>query len=230
MPRSTVQPEMRHRTSRMWRNENEWSLKRTRFVSRYLDAESGSLKVELPYQLSSVSYEALGGTEHAEFTYTFDKETELTGSMRLRLWVSTSEGDDMDIFVQLDKLDASGKKLPFVAFSMFSEGPLALGWLRASHREMEPRLTQYNRPWMKHQRKLTLRPGEIVPVDIEIIASSTRFLAGETLKVTVQGTDIFRNDEVGPTMLHENTVNKGRHTIHTGAVFDSYLVLPIIDP
>ena len=82
---------------------------------------------------------------------------------------------------------------------------------------------------MKHKRKLLLRPGEIVPVDIEIIATSTRFFGGESLKITVQGTDIFRDDKVPQTMLHETTVNKGKHSIWTGGPFESALVMPIID-
>ena len=214
------------------RAEQDWPIKRTRFALKYLQAGSGHMMDQLPYDLSSVSYEALSNVENAQFTYTFDTETELTGSMRLRLWVSTTQSDDLDLFVELDKLDKAGQKLPFMAFSLFDKGPLGLGWLRASHRELDvsPGLTQHNRPWMKHKRKLPLRPGEIVPVDIEIIATSTRFLKGESLKVTIAGTDIFRDDKVAQTMLHENTVNKGKHTIHTGGVFDSYLVMPIIDP
>jgi len=144
--------------------------------------------------------------------------------------VSTTEGEDLDLFVQLDKLDINGEKVPFVAFSMFDTGPLGLGWLRASHRDLGLGLTEHNRPWMTHQRKLLLRRGEVVPVDIEIIATSTRFLEGEALKLTVQGTDIFRDEKVPQTMLHENTDNSGKHLIHTGSVFDSYLVMPIIDP
>ncbi|KEF52961.1 uncharacterized protein A1O9_10867 [Exophiala aquamarina CBS 119918] len=211
------------------REEEDWPIKRTRFSLKYLDAQSGQLADQSKSKISSTSYDALSTSENAQFTYVFGKETELTGSMRLRLWVSTTEGDDLDLFVQLDKLDVNGERVPFVAFSMFDTGPLGLGWLRASHRELDLGLTDHNRPWMTHKRKLPLRPGEIVPIDIEIIATSTRFLDGEALKLTIQGTDIFRDERVPQTMLHENTVNSGRHLIHTGTVFDSYLVMPIID-
>ena len=211
------------------RAEQEWPIKRTRFVQNYLDASSKQMKDELSNALSTASYDSSSTTENAQFTHTFDAETELTGSMRLRLWVSTTESDDLDVFVQLDKLDSMGQKLPFVAFSMFDNGPLGLGWLRASHRELDLSLTHPNRPWMTHKRKLPLRPGEIVPIDIEIIATSTRFFKGESLKLTIQGTDIFRDDKVAQTAMHENSVNKGEHSIYTGGVFDSYLVMPIID-
>jgi hypothetical protein len=38
---------------------------------------------------------------------------ELIGSMCLKLCVSTSEGDDLDLFVVLHKLDSSGKENSF---------------------------------------------------------------------------------------------------------------------
>ena len=67
--------------------------------------------------------------------------------MRLRLWVSTTQGDDLDLFVQLDKLDVGGQKVSFVAFSMFDNGPLGLGWLRAIHRELDRDLTRKFGHW-----------------------------------------------------------------------------------
>ena len=219
-----------------FRNEQEWPIKRTRFSQKFLQAPVGQMNAvgrmndDLPYSMSSVSYDSRSTVENAQFAYTFERETELTGSMRLRLWVSTDESDeDMDLFVQVDKLDTSSKKVRFIAFSMFDDGPLGLGWLRVSHRELDRELSHHNRPWLTHKRKLLLRPGQVVPVDVEIVATSTRFFRGESLRVTVQGTDIFRNDKVPQMMLHEASVNKGRHCIHTGGVFDSYLVMPVID-
>lgn len=212
-----------------WREENEWPLKRTRCVLKYLDGALGTISDTAVSNTVRKTYNSLDKEPGAEFCYTFTKETELTGSMRLRLWVSTSEGDDMDLFIQLDKLGASGDKLPFIAFSMFENGPLGLGWLRVSHRELDVSRSHMNQPWLQHKRKLPLRPGEIVPVDIEIVATSTRFLAGEQLKLTVQGTDIFHDELVPQTAEHNLSVNTGEHTIYTGGLLESYLVMPIID-
>jgi uncharacterized protein len=58
-----------------------------------------------------VQYDPRGGPhDRASFFYRFEHETELTGAMTLSLWVSTSEGDDMDLFVLLRKFDATGKE------------------------------------------------------------------------------------------------------------------------
>ena len=89
--------------------------------------------------------------------------------------------------------------------------------------------------WLKHQRALKLEPGEIVPVEIEIWPSSTLFRQGETLQLTVQGGD-FSYTKSNPLPVehgripvsHARTVNRGRHTLHTGGRYDSHLLVPVI--
>lgn len=132
-----------------WRDEKEWPIHRTRFPLKYLEANSRTITDELPNDHSSISYDSLSTTDNVQFVYTFKEPTELTGSMRLRLWVSTTHGDDLDLFIQLDKLDAGGQKVPFIAFSMFDNGPLGLGWLRVSHRELDRDLTRKFGPWQR---------------------------------------------------------------------------------
>lgn len=214
------------------RAEQEWPLARQQTVYEYLDAATGTLGDAVPATIASVSYNSEVQDDHVHFEYEFKQDTELTGSMRLRLWVSADDSaDDMDLFVQLDKVavgDSDAPVIPFVAMSMIDEGPLALGWLRVSHRELDMAKSTVDRPWLQHRRQLLLRPGEIVPVDIEIWPSCTRFEAGQKLRITLQGNDIFRYP-LRQVQLHENLVNKGRHHIHTGGAYDSYLVLPIVE-
>ncbi len=210
------------------RDEHSWPLERTQPILKHLDAQSGEMIDVCRSRTSTISYDSTIDQEHINFTCSFSKETELTGSMRLRLWVSTDAGHDMDLFVQLDKIDKAGQVVPFVAMAMIDNGPLALGWLRVSHREVDHKLSTRDRPWLSHLRELPLRPGEVVPVDIEIWPSSTRFQEGETLKLTIQGNDIFRYD-LPQVQLHQASVNQGRHTFYTGGLFDSYLQLPVVE-
>jgi uncharacterized protein len=210
------------------RGETEWPIGRTQVVKKYLDAASHKLTDKPPLELSVASYNATVVDDCLRFTYLFPTNTELTGNMRLRLWVSTDAGDDMDIFVQVDKLDTKGAAVPFVAMAMLDDGPLALGWLRVSHRELDLGRTTSLRPWLKHQRRLLVKPGEIVPVDIEIWPSSTLFHAGESLRLTVQGNDIFRYD-LPQVQLHQDSVNAGVHSIYSSLLHHSYLAIPQIE-
>ena len=81
---------------------------------------------------------------------------------------------------------------------------------------------------LAHRRELKLKAGETVPVDIEIWPSGTRFEAGARLRLLIQGTDIYQYPKPLVYARHENTVNKGRHVIHTGGEFDSHLLIPIV--
>jgi putative CocE/NonD family hydrolase len=218
------------------RPELEWPLARTHYQPLYIDAAAGiaasghsvtaSLVSALPANAATLRYSATEGA--ALLLHQFNADTELTGHMKLKLWVSTTEGDDMDLFVIVDKLDTQGNPVPFCYFSVFEDGPVALGWLRVSHRELDlTRSTPYQ-PWLLHQRELRLKPDEIVPVDIEILASSTLFRAGESLRVTVQGRETYKPKQRGPEMKHGPLRNRGHHVIYSGGRYDSHLLVPVI--
>ena len=146
--------------------------------------------------------------------------------MRLKIFMSTDAGDDMDVFVAVQKLDRDGAVVPFAYYAQFEDGPVALGWLRASHRELdEARSTPYL-PVLTHRREDKIEPGTIVPLDIEIWPSGTRFEKGESLRLVVQGSDIYDYPKPSVYARHENLVNRGRHTIHTGPKHAGYLLVP----
>lgn len=209
------------------RDEHEWPIARTTYQSYALDATTGRLDRGTPPSPSSISYDPGAENERAVFDLRFETTTEITGYAKLRLWVETDDGNDMDLFVALQKLDLDGHEVQFPYWSMMDDGQVALGWLRASHRELDEKRSTPWQPRLRHRRQTMLRAGERVPVEIEIWPSSTRFDAGETLRLVVQGRDFHRYD-LGPTQAHEDSVNRGRHRIHTGGSSDSHLLLPVI--
>jgi predicted acyl esterase len=207
------------------RAEDEWPIRRTRYTPFYL-GPSGSMSLDKPAAETQTRYHATEGS--AVFRYRFDRDTELTGHMKLKLWVSTTEGDDMDLFVVVDKLDSSGATVPFTYFSVFEDGPVALGWLRVSHRELDRKRSTPYQPWLLHQRELRLKPNEIVAAEIEILPSGTLFRAGEAIRVTVQGRETYRPKQRGPEMKHGPLRNQGEHVLHTGGRYDSHLLAPVV--
>jgi len=203
------------------RYEDNWPLSETDYRAMYLDAGTGSLSTDQPGAAAQVRYEP--GSGAAVFSYTFAEDTEVSGHMKLKLWVSTDAGDDMDLFVGVDKLDRDGNTVHFFAKTGYAEGPAALGWLRVSQRARDEEASTPWQPVLRHDKPLSLSPGEIVSVDIEILPSSTRFLAGDSLQVTIQGRDLFDH----PALAHAYSANQGAHVIHTGEAYDSHLLLPV---
>ncbi|MEO0983902.1 MAG: CocE/NonD family hydrolase [Pseudomonadota bacterium] len=204
------------------RYEDTWPLPSTVPTPLYLDAAGGSLEERPPQDAAKVSYDAREGG--AAFRMVFQEETELTGNMKLKLWVEAEGARDMDLFVAVKKYDAAGDEVTFFGKAGFAKSPVAIGWLRVSQRELDTDRSTPLQPVLAHERSLKLSRGEIAPVEIEILPSSTRFLPGETLEVAVQGRDHFEH----MALAHENTVNRGAHVIHAGGAYDSHLLVPVI--
>jgi predicted acyl esterase len=162
----------------------------------------------------------------ATFDLRFTSATDLVGNAKLRVWMSAPESGDLDVFVALQKLDRYGDLVGFPYYAVFSEGPVALGWIRASQRELDEQQSTPHQPVLAHRRELRPQPGEIVPLDIEILPSGTRFGPGETLRLVIQGRDIYRQPRPLVQAFHDDSVNRGPHLIHTGGRFDSHLLLP----
>lgn len=214
-----------------YRNENEWPLACTQYTKLFLNASDGKMSKSSFEKEAQAGYNAndiTDKTQNVKFEFKFDEKTELTGHMKLKLWVQADGSDDMDLFVAIEKIDRSGNLVPFAFFGNHDDGPVALGWLRVSHRELDEEKSTPYQPVHKHTREIKLKAGEIVPVEIEIWPSSTLFERGEKLRIVVQGSDIYWYPEEIHTDGHTATVNKREHVIYTGGKYDSHLLVPVI--
>lgn len=202
------------------RAEDDFPLPRTQYTKLYLDADGLSLSDGDGLAESSVSYDAADGS--AMFDLTFDKQVELTGYMKLRLWVEADGADDMDLFVTVQKADADGTFSP-VSY-LGNTHPGAVGILRVSHRELDEEASTPFAPVQKHEREQRLSAGEIVPVEIAIWPTSRVWYPGERLRLIVSG----HRQPAWFLPFAWEVRNQGRHVIHTGGTYDSHLLVPVI--
>ena len=224
-----VRIEVQDRFDESWqvdRPEREFPLARTRYEKLYLDAASASMQRENPAAEASVSYDANEG--EAVFDYTFERDTELTGYMKLHMWVEANGHDDMDLFVTVKKLSRTGVEQPVTIFDGTAPHPGAWGKMRVSHRELDPELSSDFQPVQAHRREQKLATGEIVPIDVEINPMSRIWHAGETIRVHVAGRYIRDPHWIEPLVWE--TDNAGEHVIHTGDQYESFLQIPVIPP
>ena len=140
------------------RTENEWPLARTQWTKLYLDAASSALMADAPGEPREVAYEAL---EDAVVFRTppLERETELTGPMAAKLFVSSST-EDMDIFATVQAFSPDGSEVTFQGASE-PAAPIAQGWLRVSQRKLDP---ERSRPWQPYHTPdevQKLVPGQI---------------------------------------------------------------------
>ncbi len=214
-----------------YREASNFPIPNTQYTSLYLEGEDMSLTHEVPNQTHVTSYHSKKDTDELRFTHTFSEDTEITGNMNLKLWVSTEETNDMDIFAGIKKLNKQDEEVHFPDFNHIENGQVATGWLRVSHRELDKDKSTIAQPWHKHEQELKIKNGEIVPIEIEILPSSTYFKKGESIVVVIKGNEIIKGNSspgLSTRYEHHETVNQGIHHVHTGGNYDSQLIIPII--
>jgi predicted acyl esterase len=139
----------------------------------------------------------------------------------------------------------SGKEVVFIG-SNDARTPVGLGWLRASHRKLDPKLSQPYRPWHPHDEKQPLTPGEVYELDVEIWPTCIVIPPGYKLALTVRGrdyeydgTDIALPQAAYPmkgvepmtrTLDRPMEIFGGRKTLHFSAGRAPYVLLPVIPP
>jgi predicted acyl esterase len=177
------------------RVENEWPLARTQFRQLHL-ANDGALHAEKAIAPSVVRYNVKEQGK-TEFSYVFDKDTELTGYMKLRLWVEAQGADDMELAVSVQKLGTDGKPV----LKLQGEGVVApitaTGLLRVSQRALDKSRSTESEPYLLNTREDKLTPGQVVPVDIGIWPMGMRYHAGEKLLLTVAAYRPMPNVDLG---------------------------------
>jgi uncharacterized protein len=84
-------------------------------VPLYLDAAASALRITPVATEGHIAYDAARG--QAAFSLRFAEPVELTGEAKLRGWVSTSDGDDLDLFVVVKKFDERGREVAFSGYN-----------------------------------------------------------------------------------------------------------------
>jgi predicted acyl esterase len=227
------------------RHENEWPLARTRWTSFYLDPRDLRLSPTPVSSDQTVTYDGLG--EGVTFsTPPLEKETEITGPSALKLWISSSTAD-ADIFAVLRVYQPSGKEVVFQG-ALDPHTPVGQGWLRASHRKLDPGLSLRYRPYHTHDETQPLKPGEVVELDVEIWPTCIVVPRGYRIALTIRGRDYEYEGEAatlsnmknpmrgcGP-FVHDDPTDRppsifgGKVTLHMGPKRPAHVLLPVIPP
>ncbi|MGH2396544.1 MAG: CocE/NonD family hydrolase [bacterium] len=228
------------------RMEDEWPIARTQWTKFYLNPVDRSLNLKPVAANGSIEYDPMG------YGVTFmspplELETEITGPSAAKLFVSSSTAD-ADIFVVLRIFSPDGKEVVFQG-AIDPHTPIGQGWLRASHRKLDPELSTLYRPYHTHDEKQPLSRGEVVELDVEIWPTSIVVPAGHRIGLTVRGKDYeysgasggrlsnFKNELKGcGPFLHDDPRDRspevfgGKATLHFGPDREAYLLLPLIPP
>jgi len=228
------------------RYEDEWPIARTQWTKFYLYPDGKTLSKEPPKGAGDVSYSGFG--DGLTFvTEPLDEPLEITGPSAAKLWLSSST-KDADVFIVLRAFAQNGDEVVFQG-AIDPHAPLSQGWLRASHRKLDAKLSREYRPFHTHDKEEPLTPGESAELDVEVWPTSIVLPRGYRLAVSVRGKDYvypggsggriksFKNELTGcGPFIHDDPRNRppeifgGKNTVHIAAEKPAYILLPIVPP
>ncbi|KAF4974425.1 hypothetical protein FZEAL_8668 [Fusarium zealandicum] len=220
----------------------------TDYRSLYLGPD-GALVDSLPASASSCTHNSEDRWSISKFRHTFAKSARLIGIPKVELYMSCEALDDLVVFVQLRKLDKSGKELshlqfpidrtPVKAIAEMSEKESvsltlhngSMGFLRASQRKIDETRSMHPQfPFHPHNEVQKVPKGEVVKLEIGIWAMGVDYEEGESIEVHVLGqypgfTEVAAFSKPRP----DSEKNKGEHVVHFGGGYPSRVILPFVE-
>jgi predicted acyl esterase len=237
-----------------FRFESEWPIARTQWTKMFVQLDKqeqnkdgspeGALVPEPVKARSSVTYLAsppthagtasaapsvnagvIGRTGISVVTAPMTEDTEVTGPIVLVLHVSSST-EDMDIFATIRNIDPDGNDVFEVGQQGSDQVPVTKGWLRASHRKLDPKRSLPYRPFHAHDERQWLKSDESVECHVEIWPTCMVFKKGHHIRL-----DIQPRDGIGASVYRHYPADYNigaKNAIYAGGDRQSYLLLPII--
>ena len=227
------------------RAETEWPLAGTQWTKLYLDPVTTGLYRDTPKMDGTVTWDTTG-RGITFMSWPLPEEMEITGPVAAHLTIS-SKTTDADLFLVLRVFSPTYEEVVYVGAND-PRMAISYGWLRASHRKLDPSRSKPWRPWHTHDEIQPLTPDEPVDLDIEIWPTSIVVPAGWQIALTVRGKDWeydgtdadlphapYPMKGVGP-FTHDDPADRPpaifhtTNTLHVTTANPAYLMLPVVPP
>lgn len=213
------------------RGAGQWPPADVRADVLHLDACTGTLGPQAPTAATSALVPRAG----AQFRYRFDRTTDVVGPLRLRVNVSIdgtgadTGSDDLTLFAGIRKV-RHGREVVFEGSYGFTEDLVTRGWLRASHRGLDPERSSDAEAYHLHTSPMPLAAGTPVDLDLTLLPSATRFAAGDELVLELRDRWFFPTNPLTgqfPAIYEHSPAQDWR--IHTGPGTTGTLTVPTWD-
>ena len=158
------------------------------------------------------------------FTTTpLEHDLEIAGPIKLVLYAS-STARDTDFFVKLcDQFPQSAEDRARLANPAIEV--VTRGWLRASHRALDPARSTEMVPYHTHRDPQPLTPGEVYRFEISLEPQAYRFKAGHRIRLEIVNGDSPATEALWSHYYRPDKI--GADTIHHDARHLSQLILPV---
>lgn len=204
--------------SNEWKEAKEWPLLETKWTPFYL--HEGNLLSERefwPNEMFDVYEDSPWGRGSVTFyTPPLVERTEVIGPIVANIYGSTTDNDIL-CFASLRDVDPSGE-----------ETILTRGWLRGSHRKVDPLKSKPWEPYHPHTKVEPLEPGKIYEFNVSLIPTGNLFKQGHRIALKVSSSDDPpKNTFEAMASGHVRRQRPSRVSIYHDADHPSSLLLPV---
>ena len=208
-----------------WRNEYNWPPTGTKWTKFYLRGQ-GLLSPEPPVEgekpdVFTNKFGLKPGEKVPSITYTtppLTEDIEVTGQSALYLKAALST-NDTNWMIELRDVAPDG-----------ASKTLTMGWLKASHWEIDEKRSHEYQPFHPHTRRAPIEVGKVYEYAIDIRETSVVFQRGHCIQILVKGQDApWEGKEYFHAFLyHLPSSKETQHTIYHTPEHPSYVILPVI--
>jgi uncharacterized protein len=148
------------------------------------------------------------------------QDMEVTGPVLFKLWASTTASDAQFIVKIMDMGPVSPNVADAIKTLDLAQPArmVTMGWLKASHRALDPARSEPLAPYHTHENPQPLEPGKVYELDIEVWPTCWVFKAGHRIRLDITSFDLG----------HHIGHLRGTDTFHHDASRPSHLVLPVV--
>jgi len=150
-------------------------------------------------------------------------DLEIAGPIKLELYAS-STAPDTDFFVKLSDQVPQAESDRAEGRNPIAE-TVSRGWLRASHRALDPERSTEMEPYHTHAAPEPLVPGAVYRFDISIEPMAYRFAAGHRIRLEIVNGDSALTEMLWTHYYRPDKI--GADTIYHDARNPSVLILPV---
>ncbi|MCP4610144.1 MAG: CocE/NonD family hydrolase [Planctomycetes bacterium] len=166
------------------RFENQFPPENVVWTSFYLDGQNGSLSVVPTVPDSKASFDL--AKDNLQYSYIFERDTEIVGPMKLTLYVELEGCDDANLFAGVQKFH-NGKEVNFDGTYGFPNDIVTKTAQRVALRTVNEELSTPYSPEHDFDTLKPLQKGEVAKMELQLEPSATFFRKGDELCLVVQG-------------------------------------------
>ena len=153
-----------------------------------------------------------------------DSDLEIAGPIKLVLYASSTRSDT-DFIVKLAEQYPQSPEDRAKGLNPASQ-LVTKGWLRASHRALDPKRSTEMEPYHTHANPEPIKPGEVYKFEISIEPNAFRFKQGNRIRLEIVNGDSPVTDVLWTHYYAPNKI--GEDTIRHSARHPSVLILPVL--